>query len=324
VVPNRLRIRASRAAASIALALTGGALLAACGAAPPPPPPRPAARVEAPPEPPARKLKPYRCTGKALSAGGRDYCAYTSSWLSWQDAKRACEDTGARLASFPTEEVALALFGAVGPPAGPGRGYWIGLTEPAHRAGEWRWLSGAPLTEAHWDGGEPNNSGGDEACAEWKIASGAWNDLHCDTERGYVCERQGTDEMTCIGETVKTQSGEYCVVNADLSWEEARDQCLSAGAALAVLEGPNENQRLAAAIGPKLGVASVWVGWNDLKTEGTWEWVSHERPTYFPWRPGEPNNYKADEDCGEWYLDNGEMNDLPCSFRRAYICERPR
>jgi hypothetical protein len=47
----------------------------------------------------------------------------------------------------------------------------------------------AAHTYHNWNSGEPNNSSGNEDCAEVYDASGVWNDLACATAMPYVCER---------------------------------------------------------------------------------------------------------------------------------------
>ncbi len=44
----------------------------------------------------------------------------------------------------------------------------------------------------HWEDGEPNNKNNVESCAEIKLnrkdRSGSWNDVHCETYNGWLCQ----------------------------------------------------------------------------------------------------------------------------------------
>ena len=54
-------------------------------------------------------------------------------------------------------------------------------------------------------------------------------------------------------------------------------------------------------ISEDLEIKSLWIGYNDLKTEGQWEWISDEKYNFTNWAPGEPDgrsNYKAGEQYG--------------------------
>jgi len=55
---------------------------------------------------------------------------------------------------------------------------WLGLTDQLNE-GQFIWTSsGEDLGYSHWNGGEPNNAGGDEDCVTWS-ATTAWNDVTC-------------------------------------------------------------------------------------------------------------------------------------------------
>ncbi|GFO21669.1 mannose c-type lectin receptor [Plakobranchus ocellatus] len=70
-----------------------------------------------------------------------------------------------------------------------------------------------------------------------------------------------------------------------------------------------------------------FIGLHDTESEKTWRWLNEtETATYTSWAPGEPNNYRShwnreDEDCVEMYVD--KWNDIYCSKRQRFICERP-
>ena len=63
----------------------------------------------------------------------------------------------------------------------------IGLhRDPKHQS---RWLNSRPIF-TNWYSGEPNNSGGREACVELYTQTRGlkWNDLECTGPRRYICE----------------------------------------------------------------------------------------------------------------------------------------
>lgn len=68
------------------------------------------------------------------------------------------------------------------------RTYWIGLSDQGSE-GRWWWVNGQPVKYTNWSGGEPNNSGGKENCAEvgWHSFYG-WNDGPCGEKIPYVVE----------------------------------------------------------------------------------------------------------------------------------------
>ena len=63
------------------------------------------------------------------------------------------------------------------------------------------------------------------------------------------------------------------------------------------------------------------MGINDLGREGTFTQIDGKPLVYQNWAPGEPNNWRNNEDCGE-FRGNGKWNDFQCSGARAtyYVC----
>ncbi|XP_078138274.1 uncharacterized protein LOC139930178 [Centroberyx gerrardi] len=62
---------------------------------------------------------------------------------------------------------------------------WIGLTDQKNT---WTWVDGTTLTLSRfWAKGEPNSS--DEDCVEYNPGLGGWNDVACDLERFFLCEK---------------------------------------------------------------------------------------------------------------------------------------
>uniref|UniRef100_A0A8C4HRM7 C-type lectin domain-containing protein n=1 Tax=Dicentrarchus labrax TaxID=13489 RepID=A0A8C4HRM7_DICLA len=66
---------------------------------------------------------------------------------------------------------------------------WIGLTDRVTE-GVWKWVDGTPLTTSFWRSGEPNNYyGRNEDCVEI-TNNGGWNDLVCENEINWICEKK--------------------------------------------------------------------------------------------------------------------------------------
>lgn len=64
---------------------------------------------------------------------------------------------------------------------------WIGFNDQTTE-GSFVWTTGQPVTYTNWASGEPNNSGGNEDCAEMRYLDFEWNDNNCGTNRTYICE----------------------------------------------------------------------------------------------------------------------------------------
>jgi hypothetical protein len=64
---------------------------------------------------------------------------------------------------------------------------WIGLNDMATE-GAFVWINGEPVTYTNWNGGEPNNSSGNEDCGEMSWSNGSWNDNNCSKTHTFICE----------------------------------------------------------------------------------------------------------------------------------------
>ncbi|GFN98040.1 macrophage mannose receptor 1 [Plakobranchus ocellatus] len=70
-----------------------------------------------------------------------------------------------------------------------------------------------------------------------------------------------------------------------------------------------------------------WIGLHDRHFENNWIWLDeNETATYTNWYYGQPDDwpyYKNGEDCAMAYLRDASWNDLHCTAKLPYICERP-
>uniref|UniRef100_A0A4W5N0H8 C-type lectin domain-containing protein n=1 Tax=Hucho hucho TaxID=62062 RepID=A0A4W5N0H8_9TELE len=105
----------------------------------------------------------------------------------WTESRQDCVDRGADLVIINSREEQALIKGL-------GHQTWMGLTD-REVEGTWRWVDGKPLTTSYWTGpGEPNGRA-KENCAEIIGVHNdpilAWNDVPCDFERRWICERSG-------------------------------------------------------------------------------------------------------------------------------------
>ena len=67
----------------------------------------------------------------------------------------------------------------------------------------------------------------------------------------------------------------------------------------------------------------VWIGFNDITTEGTFVWNSGETWSYTNWGPGEPDNWGTPGDCGNLTSYARKWADGACGAVRPFVCEAP-
>ncbi|KAM8899697.1 asialoglycoprotein receptor 1 isoform 1-T1 [Spinachia spinachia] len=117
----------------------------------------------------------------------------------------------------------------------------------------------------------------------------------------------------------------YFLSKTVLSWNDARDWCNGHQSHLVILIHDEEWDFVTQYV---TGV-SYWIGLTDERT-GDWEWVN-QTPYVMNrrrWSPGQPDSWTnhnlgpGDEDCAH-ILSNGRLNDLHCSSRLRFVCQRP-
>lgn len=129
----------------------------------------------------------------------------------------------------------------------------------------------------------------------------------------------------------------YTIIENPLNWNDAAIAAseLEYGGVsgfLANITSQEEDQFIASKLSD-----SVWIGANDITTEGDWQWYggpevgnsfwagdymgSSVDGAYSNWNPSEPNDVSPGEDCAEYIIGEG-WNDLPCDIiDKNYIVE---
>ncbi len=104
----------------------------------------------------------------------------------WNGAREACDEfAGYHLVTL--DDAAENAWVAASAATFSNAPWWIGLND-REKEGEWRWTDGQAPSFTAWAEGEPNNSWGNEDCAELTPGAASWNDEGCNEFQNYVCE----------------------------------------------------------------------------------------------------------------------------------------
>ena len=112
------------------------------------------------------------------------------------------------------------------------------------------------------------------------------------------------------------------------SWQESRQYCQNWGGDLAVHGVKTlENRRK---LIQRLSISNwVWIGANDIASEGNWIWVNGERAksSELIWASGEPDDLTGDDDCADVYgnpasSNHGHAFGYQCAGSLKGICEK--
>ena len=66
----------------------------------------------------------------------------------------------------------------------------------------------------------------------------------------------------------------------------------------------------------------VWIGFNDVTTEGAFRWADGNHVTYTKWAWSQPDNQNDYENCVEMKVDGGSWEDTSCGRKLPFVCER--
>ncbi|KAL8186815.1 UNVERIFIED_CONTAM: hypothetical protein K2H54_013590 [Gekko kuhli] len=102
------------------------------------------------------------------------------------------------------------------------------------------------------------------------------------------------------------------------NFDDLRQRCLQAGGQLASPRNAAENTAIQQIV--ILHKKAVFLGINDIQTEGRFKHLNGDAITYSNWQQGEPNNDKGKENCVEIFV-NGKWNDRSCGENRLILCE---
>lgn len=118
--------------------------------------------------------------GYTLS-GSKCYRVVSSS-ANYLQAILGCVSLGASLATVSSQAEQDAVFALTG-----ASGAWIGLTDFLNE-GTFSWVDESPVTFTKWRVNQPNNGNNNQHCTQIRT-DGDWDDVICDKQQAYVCQK---------------------------------------------------------------------------------------------------------------------------------------
>ena len=103
-----------------------------------------------------------------------------------------------------------------------------------------------------------------------------------------------------------------------LSYDDAKTKCEADGAYLATPRSYKENKFLTDMFPDK----HLWIGINDIDSEGNFISVDGHKVSYFRWKKNEPNNKNNKEDAVHIHSDKGFWNDVGKETKFEFVCFR--
>uniref|UniRef100_A0A3Q1FIV4 Mannose receptor, C type 1b n=1 Tax=Acanthochromis polyacanthus TaxID=80966 RepID=A0A3Q1FIV4_9TELE len=213
---------------------------------------------------------------------GANYQLNTQSALTWSQADASCKQQGSSLLSItdPHEKAYIT---------GKDEGYklWTGLTlDPEHG---WQWSNGRPFRYLNWD-------------------SGRLLFISVLPATGF-----------CSTHWIPYNGHCFQLFRTALSWSDAQKQCRKDEGDLVSIRNVEDQSFVIS----QLGYASndeLWIGLNDRRTEGLFDWSDHSTVSFTSWEYGKPAVTTDQSDCVLMRGESGNWADRACTDKHGFIC----
>lgn len=168
-----------------------------------------------------------------------------------------------------------------------------------------------------WANGEPNNSGGNENCAQvttnWGLGNRI-NDSKCSNIAPFACR--------------DTDNGSWLLTSQKGQWQQGFNACAEEFGDGVIYSMPKDGYQMRTLQDEKndANYSTVWIAYTDAHQEGNWE-PADNATVYWQqgfaksrWNSGEPNDWGSGEDCAMVRSD-GRLNDAGCNNNYPAVCK---
>ncbi|KAM6281329.1 macrophage mannose receptor 1-like [Porphyrio hochstetteri] len=262
-------------------------------------------------------------------SGGISY-SVTRSKMNWEESQKNCNNNSAsELASIldPYSQALLFLLAKE-----YGEPLWIGLKSNMMN-GKYQWIDRWKLVYSKWSSGEPKQT---LACV-YLDTDGTWKTASCKEKLFSVCKKMDvmapTEPPQLPGKCPESRGHKswlpfhghcyYFEASRKRIWSQANQECARLAGNLVSVQDYSEANFLSDTIKILHGKSlNFWIG---LKKDdrGHWVWTDKSAVDFVNWETGEPSS-KRYKDCGEVCALSGFWNSNVCSFKKGYICKKPK
>ncbi|XP_069770759.1 macrophage mannose receptor 1 [Narcine bancroftii] len=261
--------------------------------------------------------------------------------MSWDEARQFCKKGFGDLAIISTSSERIFLWKMV--LKYPNNQYFIGLLVSLDKT--IKWLDNSPVTYVAWAQNEPNFANNDENCVTMYTNMGFWNDMNCGYPLPFICERRNSSINTTQAPTEDPSAGGcpkdwkpfgnkcfkfYGKKEEDhLSWTDARAVCINNGGNLASIQNSKEQAFITLSLN---GFSvDVWIGLNDINSEGKYLWTEGKGVFYTNWAKGFPTGkaysyHNPQSDCVTVSVTAKKFvslwKDNYCNIKRGFVCQK--
>ncbi|XP_066296925.1 C-type lectin domain family 4 member F-like [Branchiostoma lanceolatum] len=151
-------------------------------------------------------------------------------------------------------------------------------------------------------------------------------DLDKERSRNAAMEQHLLDSKmasSCLDSYTTWRGTCYKVFNTWKTFSGAAAACREDGGTLAMPRDAETNAFLISLHNAVNNDDPFWFGLHDQREEGSFEWVDGSAlGAYKPWLPGQPDNYRGNEDCAVYSIFGGDKwTDGSCDSSFPFICQ---
>ncbi|XP_069791495.1 lymphocyte antigen 75 isoform X2 [Narcine bancroftii] len=265
------------------------------------------------------------------SKGQTCYQFNFQSFLSWTEARLACQNQGGDLLSVPDLQVQKYISEQKYLP----KRLWIGLNQ-LNVAGGWQWSDGTPLVFVNWDDGLLGSFHLEESsCATMNFKPDHWQTSSCAARLPFVCKKpfnQTRLESVDSWKYIRTECeadwlayNGFCFYMPEkvLNWDDADRSCKSIESDLISIHMLADVELVVTTLHEAVE-SEVWTGLRSNSFPALFNWSDGSTVTFTYWDRDEPNvPFNTTKHCvsysgkwGRWKFEN-------CDTKLKYVCKKP-
>ncbi|KAM6919233.1 macrophage mannose receptor 1-like [Xenentodon cancila] len=254
---------------------------------------------------------------------GAYYQKNPQSALTWAQAETSCKQQAAELLSITSPDQQAFVSGLLKEARNK---LWLGLVlNPEHG---WQWSDGKPFCYLRWEAGNPLPTPGHNCAFLDTAGQHKWHSSTCAKKLGYICYKGGAppappqiEQGFCPSPWIPYNGHCFHLKRTSQTWSDARTDCQKEGGDLVSIRNLEDQSFVISQLGYGAN-DELWIGLNDRRTEGLFEWSDHSTVSFTSWVYGKPSvsSFSDTENCVLIRGENGNWEDHICDEKHGSIC----